>query len=143
MLDDAALIAQLREMGEDSIDPELLPKARRLFARAIETPGGLKIQTIHGFCESLLHQFPLEANVAGHFAVLDDRVAAELMAASRATVLHVAETEPESAFGRALASVIDLMSDGGAQKALDELIQSRDAFRRWTVDAGDLETALA
>ncbi len=65
------------------------------------------------------------------------------MAASRATVLHVAETEPESAFGRALASVIDLMSDGGAQKALDELIQSRDAFRRWTVDAGDLETALA
>ena len=50
--------------------------ARRLFAKALETPGGLKIQTIHAFCESLLHQFPLEANVAGHFSVLDDKAAA-------------------------------------------------------------------
>ncbi|WP_417708976.1 double-strand break repair helicase AddA [Roseibium aggregatum] len=141
--DDEALAAELQDIEGRKPDAARLAMARRLFARALETPGGLKIQTIHGFCESLLHQFPLEANVAGHFAVLDDRVAAELMAASRATVLHVAETEPESAFGRALASVIDLMSDGGAQKALDELIQSRDAFRRWTVDAGDLETALA
>ena len=39
--------------------------ARRLFARALETPGGLKIQTIHAFCERLLHQFPFEANVPG------------------------------------------------------------------------------
>jgi ATP-dependent helicase/nuclease subunit A len=141
--DDEALAGELQDIEGRKPDAARLAMARRLFARALETPGGLKIQTIHGFCESLLHQFPLEANVAGHFAVLDDRVAAELMAASRATVLHVAETEPDSAFGRALASVIDLMSDGGAQKALDELIQSRDAFRRWTVDAGDLETALA
>lgn len=141
--DDEALAGELQDIEGRKPDAARLAMARRLFARALETPGGLKIQTIHGFCESLLHQFPLEANVAGHFAVLDDRVAAELMAASRATVLHVAETEPDSTFGRALASVIDLMSDGGAQKALDELIQSRDAFRRWTVDAGDLETALA
>src|SRR5690606_24415093 len=48
-------------------DPATLREARRLFARALETPGGLKIQTIHAFCEALLHQFPLEANVAGHF----------------------------------------------------------------------------
>ncbi|MHA7775039.1 double-strand break repair helicase AddA [Roseibium sp. M-1] len=141
--DDAALAAELQDIEGSAPGAARVAMARRLFARALETPGGLKIQTIHGFCESLLHQFPLEANVAGHFAVLDDRVAAELMAESRATVLHAAEMDPESAFGRALASIIDLMSDGGAQKALDELIQSRDAFRRWTVDAGGLDTALA
>ncbi|MGO7998542.1 hypothetical protein ACC734_40520, partial [Rhizobium ruizarguesonis] len=45
---------------------------------ALETPGGLKIQTIHAFCEALLHQLPLEANVAGHFSVLDDRAAVAL-----------------------------------------------------------------
>ena len=44
-----------------------LVRARRLFAEALETPGGLKIQTIHAFCEAILHQFPLEANVAGPF----------------------------------------------------------------------------
>ena len=46
--------------------------ARRLFARALETPGGLKVQTIHAFCTQLLHQFPFEANVAARFSVLDD-----------------------------------------------------------------------
>ncbi|WP_422374367.1 double-strand break repair helicase AddA [Roseibium sp.] len=140
--DDEALSRELQDIEGRRPDAARLAMARRLFARALETPGGLKIQTIHGFCEALLHQFPLEANVAGHFAVLDDRIAAELMAESRATVLHAAETDPASTYGRALASVIDLMSDGGAQKALDELIQSRDAFRRWTNDADGLLPAL-
>ena len=51
-------------------------QARRLFAKALETPGGLKIQTIHAFCERLLHEFPFEANVPGQFAVMDDSAAA-------------------------------------------------------------------
>ncbi len=142
-MDDAVLAKELFEIEGRQPDAERIAMARRLFARALETPGGLKIQTIHGFCEALLHQFPLEANVAGHFNVLDDRIAAELMAAARANVLHTAESEPQSAFGKALGSVIDLMSDSGAQKALDELIQNRDAFRRWTVDADGLEPALS
>ncbi|TYC49435.1 double-strand break repair helicase AddA [Rhodobacterales bacterium] len=140
---DEALAAELQDIEGRKPDAARIAMARRLFARALETPGGLKIQTIHGFCEALLHQFPLEANVAGHFAVLDDRIAAELMAEALGSVLHRAELEPESTFGRALASVIDLMSDGGAQKALEELIQNRDAFRRWTVDADGLEKALS
>ncbi len=52
--------------------PETLTFARRLFARTVETPGGLKIHTIHGFCERLLHLFPFEANVPARFEVLDD-----------------------------------------------------------------------
>ena len=47
-------------------------RARRLFARALETPGGLKVRTIHAFCTQLLHQFPFEANVAARFTVLDE-----------------------------------------------------------------------
>ncbi|MDD9329845.1 MAG: UvrD-helicase domain-containing protein, partial [Bartonella sp.] len=54
------------------VNTQKLANARQLFARALETPGGLKIQTFHAFCESLLHQFPLEANIAGHFELLDD-----------------------------------------------------------------------
>lgn len=141
-LEDATLSAELEAIDGKAPAPARLALARRLFAHALETPGGLKIQTIHGFCEALLHQFPLEANVAGHFTVLDERIAAELMADARAHVLHAAETSPESDFGRALATVIELMSDAGAQKALDELIQNRDAFRRWIVDEGELELAL-
>ncbi|MEM8702070.1 MAG: double-strand break repair helicase AddA, partial [Pseudomonadota bacterium] len=139
---DEALAAELQAIEGRRPDVSRLAMARRQFARALETPGGLKIQTIHGFCEALLHQFPLEANVAGHFSVLDDRVAAELMAEALGGVLHTAEMDPASPLGRALASVIDLMSDGGVQKALEEVIRDRDAFRRWTVDAGGFEDAL-
>ena len=49
-------------------DDEELRTARRLFARALEAKGGLKIHTIHGFCERLLQRFPLE--VAGDAAFL-------------------------------------------------------------------------
>ena len=73
MLGDPALIAALTELGEVNTAAEDLAKARTLFARAIETPGGLKIQTIHSFCSSLLRRFPLEAGVSPQFSEMDDR----------------------------------------------------------------------
>src|SRR5690606_9584854 len=51
-----------------------------LFARAIETPGGLKIQTIHSFCAALLRRFPLEAGVSPQFTEMDERAASLLTA---------------------------------------------------------------
>src|SRR6202789_306102 len=62
-------------------------RARRLFARALETPGGLKVQTIHAFCTQLLHQFPFEANVAARFAVLDDAEQTQLLESLTLAVL--------------------------------------------------------
>jgi ATP-dependent helicase/nuclease subunit A len=59
---------------------QTLSEARRLFARAIETPGGLRIQTIHSFCASLLRRFPLEAGVSPQFKEVDDRSARLLRA---------------------------------------------------------------
>ena len=59
--------------------PEDLAVARRLFAQALETPGGLKIQTIHAFCESVLRRFSVEAGVPTGFSVLDDGDGAGLL----------------------------------------------------------------
>ena len=63
-----------------------LSKARGLFARALETPGGLKIQTIHAFCEKLLRRFPLEAEVSPGFRVMDDAASAAIAGAARKAV---------------------------------------------------------
>ncbi|WP_019220924.1 double-strand break repair helicase AddA [Bartonella senegalensis] len=71
-LDDIQLQQTLSQLEKKPITAQKLIYARQLFARALETPGGLKIQTIHAFCESLLHHFMLEANIAGHFELLDD-----------------------------------------------------------------------
>ena len=76
MLPEEALHASLHALGVDGeIDSQRLRAARTLFARAIETPGGLKIQTIHSFCASLLRRFPLEAQVSPQFTEIEDRAA--------------------------------------------------------------------
>jgi ATP-dependent helicase/nuclease subunit A len=81
MLPDADLRAELDVLGiEGVVDGARLRHARTLFARAIETPGGLKIQTIHSFCAALLRRFPLEAGVSPQFTEMEDRDAALLRA---------------------------------------------------------------
>ena len=71
--DDAQLKTMLAELLDRAPSSDEMVRARRLFARAIETPGGLKVQTIHAFCERLLQRFPLEAGVPPGFEILDDR----------------------------------------------------------------------
>lgn len=80
MLPDDELRNALQLLGEEStfLDLEKLNQARTLFAAALETPGGLKVQTIHSFCDALLRRFPLEAGVAPQFNVLEDRQAKQL-----------------------------------------------------------------
>ena len=76
MLDDETLREDLRRLGVDeTITSNDLSRARTLFARAIETPGGLKIQTIHSFCASVLRRFPLEAQISPQFKEMEDRTA--------------------------------------------------------------------
>ncbi|MFT4014503.1 MAG: double-strand break repair helicase AddA [Paracoccus sp. (in: a-proteobacteria)] len=78
MLPKPDLRAELARLGEAG-EPDL-PAARRLFARAIEAPGGLKVQTIHSFCAGVLRRFPIEAGVPHGFTELDDRSAALIRA---------------------------------------------------------------
>lgn len=82
MLEDGALLADLTALQATSGAPaplaKDLPRARRLFAQAIETPGGLRIQTIHSFCAALLRRFPLEACVPPRFRELDGAESAAL-----------------------------------------------------------------
>ncbi|UOA30347.1 ATP-dependent helicase/nuclease subunit A [Sulfitobacter sp. DSM 110093] len=76
MLKDEALRSALADLGvHGELTPDQLRNARTLFARAIETPGGLKIQTIHSFCAALLRRFPLEAQVSPQFTEIEDRAA--------------------------------------------------------------------
>jgi len=81
-------LGKLRSRRPDSFDSRDLSEARGLFAAALETPGGLKIQTIHAFCEKVLRRFPLEAGVTPTFRVLDDPAQAAVASAARRIVAH-------------------------------------------------------
>lgn len=110
VLDDEALRADLTALGQKDLDARSLAAARRLFARALETPGGLKIQTIHAFCERLLRRFPLEAGALPGFETLDDAEARELSARSQARAASALSTDD-----------IDTMLATGGMEAFTEL----------------------
>ncbi len=89
---DDALTEALAEIEEAHRD---LSSARALFARALETPGGLKIQTIHAFCEQLLRRFPLEAGVSPGFTILDDVATRMVSTRARDDLAGASMTEPD------------------------------------------------
>jgi ATP-dependent helicase/nuclease subunit A len=142
-LDDVALDAAIREVGIPHPNARLRKEARKLFASALETPGGLKVQTIHALCTRLLQQFPFEANVPARFAVLDDRDQAEMMERANLKVFLEASRDPQSATGRALLTAMASAADVTFKDVVREACLSRDHFMRWTDAAGNAELAAA
>ena len=124
LMEDMALVAAIEATGAAKARLEELVFARRLFARTIETPGGLKIQTIHAFCERLLHLFPFEANVASGFEVIEEQRQAELLAQARTSVIEAAIRE-EEALGPALRALAGETSADTFEKVLGEALKRR------------------
>ncbi|WP_019219233.1 double-strand break repair helicase AddA [Bartonella florencae] len=118
-LDDAQLQQTLSQLEKKPINAQKLTYARQLFARALETPGGLKIQTIHAFCESLLHQFMLEANIAGHFEMLDDISRKKLLQEARRQLLEHRDAQS------ALKQLLKIVSEHTLNQLLYEAIEKR------------------
>ena len=141
--DDEELDAELADFTGRNPEARLRPVARKLFARALETPGGLKIQTLHAFCDRLLHAFPFEANVPGHFEVLDEYGSGQMLAQARSIVLQRAAREPDSDLGRALSTVVDRGADARALEAIDALVRDRADHARWIDSDEGFEATMA
>lgn len=140
-LDDETLAKRLAELGVPDADEPLLERARQLFTRALETPGGLKIQTIHAFCERVLQLFPVEAGVVPHFTMLDDREALGLLQQARNTVLACAKSDRASALGASLLDVANRVSPDDFDKLLTQLLGQRSALRQLFDEVAGLERA--
>jgi ATP-dependent helicase/nuclease subunit A len=140
-LDDDKLDEAIRDAGIAHPSAKLRKSARELFASALETPGGLKVQTIHALCTRLLQQFPFEANVPARFAVLDDRDQAEMMERASLGVLLEASRAPDSAIGRALLTAMASAADVTFKEVVREACLSRDHFMAWADGAGSADAA--
>ncbi len=122
MLRDDHLLGQLTELGvEGDITHDRLAQARTLFARAIETPGGLKVQTIHSFCASLLRRFPLEAGVSPQFSEMEDRAAALLRE-------EIVEDFAGGLQAHLVEDVARFVTDTGFDKLTAAIAQKRNHF---------------
>jgi ATP-dependent helicase/nuclease subunit A len=138
-LDDAGLDKAIRERSNLEPDAARRALAWRLFARALDTPGGLKVQTIHAFCTQLLHQFPFEANVAARFTVLDDAEHTQLLEQLTLNVLLEGADAPDGKLGRALAAAMVAAADQTFRDVIREAIAKRGTI----MTAGDRDMALA
>jgi ATP-dependent helicase/nuclease subunit A len=116
VMDDEALSEAIIELEHKRPDETRLNRARQLFAQALETPGGLKINTIHAFSESVLHRFPLEAGVPFDFQVIDDAEQFELLRAAREKVL--AQRFDDEELGKAVIKLFNIASDTGLEDAI-------------------------
>ena len=124
---DAELRAELETLGEVNLDADQLRLARTLFARALETPGGLKIQTIHSFCGGILRRFPLEAGVSPQFVEMEERQAKQL----RAEILEEIAIENGAIFDGIAWHLTGDDTDG----LLDGILKMRSAFGTFDEDA--------
>lgn len=138
--DETLRAAMDRLLGPDN--DQDLAEARRLFARALETPGGLKIQTIHAFCEQLLRRFPLEAEVSPGFTVMDDAAAALVARDARARLAGLAGGEDvavSEAYAR-LAIALDYQSFEGLFRTFED---RRGAIGDYLASVGGVDGARA
>jgi len=142
-LSDEALDEEIHKIEGRKPDAARRTRARRLFAQALDTPGGLKVQTIHAFCTRLLHQFPFEADVAARFEVLEERTRSELIDRLRMGVLLEAAAKPDSDLGRALSLAITVAADQTFAEAIDEAIAKHDELEAWIGHAGGVAAAIA
>ena len=136
-LSDGALAKAIMDCGAPAPHPQELAFARQLFARTIETPGGLKIQTLHAFSERLLRLFPFEANVAAHFKVIDEREAKLLLQEARDKALAELRGLSDS------AAALDLVARESGAFKFDELLQEALGRSETFADARDAETYMA
>ncbi len=128
-LPEGALVQTLQSLTGEFADEALVARARRLFALVLDAPGGIKISTIHAFCQTLLRRFPLEAGVSPEFAVIEERGAAELLAEAAQRVIIAAREGTDPELREALAVVADHTAEERFAELMQALAQERGRLR--------------
>ncbi|MBZ0261000.1 MAG: double-strand break repair helicase AddA [Hyphomicrobiales bacterium] len=138
-LSNADLSERLTQMGHDQVDRKTLARARRLFTTALETPGGLKIQTIHAFCERILQLFPVEAGLAPGFAVLESSQSKQLLRQARDHVLRLAQGAEDSVLAKALDIVTRHTHSDSFDGLLERLLSERQSLKDALAEHGSID----
>ena len=104
--------------------------ARQLFAVLLDTPGGMKIQTIHSFCQEILKRFPLEARISPYFEVMDDRTADEALEEIQQKLLKKIEDEPMSEVAQALGFLTKKVSEFKFPEIMGKIAENRNKITK-------------
>ncbi|MFN3700677.1 MAG: double-strand break repair helicase AddA [Alphaproteobacteria bacterium] len=137
--DQKTLAEELESLTGKPASPFMIAAARRLFAQIMDTPGGLKIMTIHSFCQSLLGRFPLEAGIRPNMTGLEESGAARYLEAACKQVFKKAQQEKTSPLGAAFENIAATLDQDSFTKLLKAIVKERRQLEKilgqtWDVD---------
>jgi ATP-dependent helicase/nuclease subunit A len=121
------LWTDLEALGERPSE-RLIERARQLFAKVLDCPGGLKIQTIHSFAQSLLAAFPAEAGIAPGIQPIEGRAEQELVRRTLADLMTAAEEQGSEQLIRDVQILSRRLGEAGAIEYLQVCAQRHEAL---------------
>ncbi|MBR1825506.1 MAG: double-strand break repair helicase AddA [Alphaproteobacteria bacterium] len=135
VIDEAELEDKLKQLlGAEISSAEKLrkykAKARTLFAELLDTPGGIKIQTIHSFCTDVLKRFPLEAKVSPYFEVLEDEESTNALTQIKTEILLKENHNGDNK----LSAAIDYFAENMSETAFPSMLKKITEKRREMVE---------
>ena len=138
--------------SEDKLEKELeslfgkrqpvkdLSKARRLFAAALETPEGLKVQTIHSFCEKILSRFPIEAGILPGFKTLNDKEKIDLEKLTQNEIYQLIKGDSDSELCKAI-QFLSYEKNDLIDAIFEWAISNEDKVKKWVLAGGTSKLA--
>jgi ATP-dependent helicase/nuclease subunit A len=124
--DPARLEALVKDYLDATPTPEQIERARRLFVKVIDSPsGGVTLTTTHGFCQSILRRFPLEAEISPHFTVMDDREADAVLDRIKHEILSLEDSHSPA------LNALQRLSISSGEHAFDALLKDVRARRNF------------
>lgn len=140
--DDAILQKKLTGLSGRKPPPETMLRARALFGEFLDAQGGMKIQTIHSFAQSLLKKFPIESGIPPYFDVMDDQTASEALRQAQINVLRDLHNAPHSALAKAVNMITPEVAEDDFVGLMSELTYRRGELLSIFEKHGGLEGSI-
>jgi len=140
MMEESKLKIELEKIVP-AVNSDMIRRARSLFAYVLDAPVGLRLQTIHGFCQSLLARFPLEAGVGTHLSVIDEPTQNALLKEARMQLFaHAKDAGGEA--GEALYTLVQQLGEHNLLSLLNEMVKQKRKLTRFIESQNGLPFAI-
>ena len=131
VMEDQELSDYLSDLTQSShISQDTMNTARSLFAKVVDLPGGMKIMTIHSFCQSVLKRFPLEAGLPAHFDVLDERSTQDYLMRAQKRLIQTVRAEPDSDLGIAFQTLSTQVNADQFSDLIQDIANHRQTIKK-------------
>ncbi|MEC9100617.1 MAG: UvrD-helicase domain-containing protein, partial [Pseudomonadota bacterium] len=128
LVDDRNLSDDLFSLSGQQANQKEMERARGLFALVVDSTEKLQVETIHGFCQSLLRRFPLEAKLSPQFDVIDDSISKEYLKVARELIIRKAISEQDGPFAMAFVEIAERINEGELSSLLEEIVGEHSRF---------------